>query len=208
MTVRFTLIFVFGVLIIFGCQQSPTPELRSPTQTQLSTATSQLDPDVEEYAVYNALLNNKYTNKNTRQVLIMDQTRLNKPKTLEQDLSSIQEHTPLASELVDSFLERNQQPYTLKPILDLDLEYQLLTQEEVDKFQQLDEASNWKLFYKKYPDTVGFLHLSRVGFNRDLSQALVYLEHYHYEQPITGSYFLMTRNSGRWEVNEIMGWNT
>ncbi len=125
MTVRFTLIFVFGVLIIFGCQQSPTPELRSPTQTQLPTATSQLDPDVEEYAVYNALLNSKYANKNTRQILIMDQTTVNKPKTLEQDLSSIQEHTPLAPELVDSFLERNQQPYTLKPVLDLDLEYQL-----------------------------------------------------------------------------------
>ena len=207
-SIRIAVILFFGIWLTSACQQSPTSELKSPTQTQLSTATPQLDPDVEEYAVYAALLNYKYANKNTRQILIMDQTRANKPKLLEQDLSFIQEHPPLAPDLVDSFLERNQQSYPLKPVLDLDLEYQLLTQGEVDKFHPLDEASNWKLFYQKYPDTVGFLHLSRVGFNKDLSQALVYFEQYHYEQPIVGGYYLITRNSGRWEVNEIMGWNT
>jgi hypothetical protein len=198
----------FGVWLIAACQQSPTSALKSHTQTQFSTATPQLDPDVEEYAVYAAVLNSKYANKNTKQILIMDQTRVNGPKLLQQDLSFIQENTPLAPELVDSFLERNQQPHPLKPVLDLNLEYQLLTREEVDKLRLLDEASNWKLFYQEYPDTVGFLHLSRVGFNKDLSLALVYLEQYHYEQPIVGSYYLMTRLDGRWEASEIMGWIT
>jgi hypothetical protein len=215
MSARITLILAFGALLIAACKQIPTPApknltntLESPTPTQLSTATTQLDPDIKEYAVYAALLDSIFANKNTKQVLIMDHTRVNIPEHLQQDLSNFQEYTPLTPELITSFLEHNQQPYPLKPVLDLKLEYQLLTQEEVDKLRPMDEASNWKLFYQKYPETVGFIHLSRVGFNDNVSQALVYFSQYHYEQPIIGGYYLMTRQDGRWEVDESMGWIT
>jgi hypothetical protein len=84
----------------------------------------------------------------------------------------------------------------------------LLTQEEVDELRPLDEASGWKLFYEKYPDSVGFIHLSRVGFNADLSQALVYIARYHYEQPLLGGYYLMTRQDGRWVIESSLEWIT
>jgi hypothetical protein len=84
----------------------------------------------------------------------------------------------------------------------------LLTQEEVDELRPLDEASGWELLYEKYPNSYGFVYLSRVGFNADLSQALVYISASHYEWSIEGSYYLMTRNDGRWEVKNSYGWNS
>ena len=173
-----------------------------------STATPQPDPDVEEYAVYNDLLKAEFKGDEIDQVLIIDHTRVNNTKLMEQDLAAFHEHTPLAPELVTSFKERNQQPYLLKPVLDFGMEYQLLTQEEVDELRLLDEASGWKLFYEKYPDTVGFIHLSRVGFNADFSQALVCIAHFHYQQPLLGGYYLMTRQDGRWVIDSGLEWIT
>jgi hypothetical protein len=173
-----------------------------------STPAPQLNPDIEEYAVYAALLESEFVSENTKLVLIVDHTRVEKPERLEGDLVSFQENTPLAPDLVASFKERNQQPYPLEPTMDLGLEYQLLTQEQIDELRPQDEASGWKLFYEKYPNAVGFVYLSRAGFNADLSQALVYVSRYHYEQPILGGYYLLTRQDGRWLVEAGFEWVT
>jgi hypothetical protein len=202
-TSRIILIFAFGICLCGACQQIETP-----TPESESTATPQLDPDIEEYAVYGALLDNNIKGENINQVLIIDHTRVPKPETLEMNLAEFQEHTPLVPELVASFKERNQQSYPLEQVLDFGLDYSLLTQEEVNDLHPLDEESGWKLLDEKYPNSVGFIYLSRVGFNADLSQALVYFSQYHYEQPIQGGYYWMVRQDGRWVVEGGMVWTT
>jgi len=187
---RFILILTLGTCLCASCQPP--------------TAIPQLDPDIEEYAVYAAILERTFARWDTRQVLIVDHTRTQEPVLMDDFL----ENTQLEWELVASFKERNQQPHPLEPVLDLDVEYQLLTQEEVDELQPQDEASGWKMFYEKYPDTVGIIHLSRVGFNADLSQALVYIAHYHYQQPLLGGYYLMTRQDGGWVIEIGYEWIT
>jgi hypothetical protein len=184
---------ILSVCLCVSCQQNPTPPP---------------DPDTEEYAVYNALLEAEFKDGEIDQVLIINQTRFNHTELMEQDLAALHEHTPLEPEMVTSFKERNQKPYLLKPILDFGMEYQLLTQEEVDELRPLDEASGWKLKKEKYPNSYGFIYLSRVGFNVDFSQALVYIESYHYEQPIMGGYFLMLNKDGHWVVETGYEWMT
>ncbi|MFC2042700.1 hypothetical protein ACFLUA_00925 [Chloroflexota bacterium] len=197
-TTRFILMLTLGTCLCASCQQISTPH----------TAAPQLDPDMEEYVVYAAILEGTFVSENTKRVLIMDHTRTQEPGLMADFLADFQENTPLAPEMVTSFKERNQQPYPLKPVLDFGVEYQLLTQKEVDELRPLDEASGWKLLYEKYPGSVGFIHLSRVGFNADLSQALVYIAHYHYQQHLLGGYYLMTRQDGRWEVEIGYEWIT
>jgi len=150
---------------------------------------------VEEYVVYNALLEERFAGGNISQVLIVDHTRVNRdndPKLNEQDLVEFQDNFPVAPGLITNFMERNQQPYPLEPTLNFGVDYQLLTQEDVDELRPQDEASGWELFQELYPDSVGFIYLSRVGFSSDFSQALVYMEQYHYDQPIQGGYYLFT----------------
>jgi hypothetical protein len=190
---RSILILALGAFLCISCQQSATPPP---------------DPDIEEYVVYNDLLEAEFKDGEIDQVLIIDHTRVNHTELMETDLAAFHEHTPLAPELVTSFKERNQESYLLKPALDFGMEYQLLTQEEVDELRPLDEASGWKLLYEKYPNSYGFVYLSRVGFNAELSQALVYTSSYHYEQPIKGGYYLMIRQDGRWVVETGYEWMT
>ena len=198
--VRITLTLVIAASLCTACQQSATPSPTSPTP--------QLDPDIEEYAVYAAILEGTFVREDTRQVLIMDHTRIRESEIVDIYLDDLQEKTPLAPELIASFKERNQEPHLIEPVLDLEVEYQLLTQEEVDELRSQDETSGWKLFYEKYPDTVGLIHLSRVGFNADLSQALVYIAHYHYQQPLLGGYYFMIRQDGRWVIESGLEWIT
>lgn len=207
LTARIVLILVVGVSLCAACQQEATPSAASPTPTQRPTETPRLNRVFEESAVYAALLEGSFIG-DIEQFLIVDQTRVNSTSHLEQDLAEFQENKPLDRELVDNFFGVNQQPSPLEPILDIDLKYQLLTQEEIDELRPQDEASGWQLFYEKYPDTVGFIYLSRVGFNADLSQALVYYSQFHYDQPIRGGYVLLTRQEGRWVIEYGYEWIT
>jgi hypothetical protein len=207
-TTRFILILALGVCLCASCQQISIPSPGTATPVSEPTATPQLDPDIEEYVVYNALLGRRFQGDNIDQVLIIDHTQVSNTELLERDLADFQENAPLAPELVTSFMERNQQPYPLEPVLDFGLEYQLLAQEEVDDLHSRDEASGWELFYEIYPNTVGFIYLSRVGFSADFSQALVYISQYHYDQPIQGGYYLMTRQDGSWLIESSMEWIT
>jgi len=208
MRVRFILLLAFSAYLCASCQQNPTPTLASSAPTSESTATPLPDPDIEEYAVYNDLLEVEFKGADIDQILIMDHTDVTNPKLLDQNLTDFDLYTTLVPELIASFKERNQQPHQLKPILDFGVEYQLLTQEEVDELRPLDEASGWKLLYEKYPNSYGFLYLSRVGFNADFSQAFVYTSTFHYDMGLKGDYFLMVKQEGRWVIESRYGWES
>jgi len=219
--VRLLLMLAISVLLCASCQaiSTPFPTTSTPprdlpvtaspasfTPTSEFTPTPQPDPDIEEYVVLNALLEHEFKGSEIDLVLIIDHTRVNNPEHIEKDLADFQKNTPLAPELVASFMERNQKPYALKPVLEFGVDYQLLSQEEVDEMRPLDEASGWKFLEGKYPNSYGFVYLSRVGFNEDFSQALVYMSSFHYEQPIKGGYYLMTNKDGRWVIESGFEW--
>lgn len=208
MKVNLVLILVLGASLCATCQQNKTTIPANTTPVIESTATPQTDPDIEEYNVYNDLLASQFSGDDIDQVLIIDHTQVNPPNLLEQDLSAFQENTVLTPALITSFMERNQQSHSLEPVFDFELEYQLWTEEDVNELRSLDEASGWKLFYEKYPNTYGFIYLSRVGFNFDFSQALIYMSSYHYEQPIQGNYYLMVKIDGHWVIEASYGWNS
>lgn len=205
---RIILILVISASLFAACQEEITTPPANPTPTLPPAETPELDREIEESAVYTALLENSFIGDHIEQYLIMDQTRVNHPELLEQDLANLQKFKPLDKELMDDFLAANQQPTALEPILDIELQYQLLTQEEVNELRPLDEESGWQIYYEKFPNAVGFIYLSRVGFNADLSQAVVYYEQYHYDQPIKGGYQVLNRQDGEWVVEYGYEWIT
>ena len=207
-SVRFVLILALGAYLCTACQQNPISMPAIPTPVSESTATPLPDPDVEEYAVYNDLLEARFKGDELGQVLIIDHTRVSSTKLIEQNLAEFQEYVPLAPEMIAGFKDRNKESYLIEPVLDFGVNYQLLTQEEVDELRLLDEASGWKLLYEKYPNSYGFLYLSRVGFNADFTQALVYTESFHYEYFLEGGYYLMTKQDGRWVIENDYVWQS
>jgi hypothetical protein len=64
----------------------------------------------------------------------------------------------------------------------------------------------WARFYDEYPQSEGFLSLSRVGFGRKKSQALVYVAlvrgHLSGRMWGDGRYILVLKKKGRWRVQK------
>ena len=179
-----------------------TREVPTPAVTAQPTAAHSSDPDTEEYAVYSAFLNGNYAGQEIEQILIADQTEVNSPELLQQDLETVQENTSLSAGLIFSFLERNNQPQPLRPDLDLDLDYRLVTEQEIEKLCERDEEGNREPFYDLFPNSIGFLYLSRVGFSDEMDQALLYFEWFVYDQPVLGGYYIMDWQDGEWVIGE------
>jgi len=206
-TARIFLMLVVAASLCAACQKEATPSTPDQTATIQPTRAPALNRDIEEIAVYSALLKDSFKG-DIDQLLIVDHTRVPSSGLMNQNLAEFQENKPLDQELLTNFLELNQQPAALDPDMDLNLKYQLMTQEEIDELAPLDEESGWELFDEKYPKAVGFIYLSRVGFNADLSQALVYYDQYYYDQPILGGNIFLTRQDGQWVVEYGYEWIT
>lgn len=75
----------------------------------------------------------------------------------------------------------------------LNVRYELATEQET-------YLSTSEQFRKRFPDSYGYLTFSRIGFNRDLSEALFYTEHVC---DLCGEekYVYMRKVNGRWIVD-------
>jgi hypothetical protein len=58
----------------------------------------------------------------------------------------------------------------------------------------------WTGFYKKYPDSGGFITFSNVAFSKDRDQALVYFVHWCGQLCGTGHYLLLNKDTKGWSV--------
>ena len=189
---------IFSLLCIFlaACRVNPTA---------VPTASAQ-QLVVEEQAIYAAVLLKLY---GASSYVIMDTTATGLTGT--QDTSSTLDHVLLnmhdvSAETADSFRARNDAGYPLQPDMEIEAGYILLTQN--DKSQLFSQNQDgWQLFYEKYPDAPGITALSRVGFNKALDQALVYVGTQSQWLAGAGYYLLLKMVNGAWVVDQqVMTW--
>jgi hypothetical protein len=162
------------------------------------------DLDAEEVAVYAALLGNA-----ARLLVITDQTETGVsgyPGALPTVDSLVSKMHDVAPETTASFLARNATAYPLRADMSLGAPYVLISQAELDGLFPGGEA-DWGGFRARYPDAGGYQSLSRVGFNADLTQALVYRGAMADYLAGGGNYYLMNKVNGVWTVDQtVMVW--
>ena len=61
-------------------------------------------------------------------------------------------------------------------------------------------GKGWERYYKKYPRSQGVLILSRIGFDSDKNQALIYVENRDGEMPPEGQFILMVLKDEKWSI--------
>jgi hypothetical protein len=190
-------LFVFLAFIFSACTggiSAPTP---TPSSGQI---------DLEQQAVYAALLHNLYSSSS---FVIMDTTATS-PGGVGETPSSLdfimQNMHGVASETRDGFLGRNAAAHPVSPHMDLGTAYVLLTQEEMSKiFSQNQDG--WQIFYEQFPGTPGITTLSQVGFNHTFDQALVYVGTMSHWLAGAGYYVLLNKVNGAWVVDQqVMSW--
>jgi hypothetical protein len=107
----------------------------------------------------------------------------------------------------NNFLARNRKPSTLSPDMKLDFQYYLISKAELDDIYintppSEDGISGGPMeeMRRRYPGTGGLTQISRVGFNRTRTEALVYI--YHACGSLCGYTYLvrLEKHNGTWQV--------
>lgn len=180
-------------------QQQPIPQRQSVTVTTVG------DPD--EYAVWKALLEQKYGGRAPRIFVISDRTAVD----------AIGKRSPipdafLSEETGRDFLAKNTESYALDskvgglpawPVISTETANQLfpfagITSIDSETIQKMQNS--WRQFYQKYPNTHGILALSRVGFNSEKTTALVYVKYDGGVMSHNGSYYLLKLVGASWQI--------
>jgi hypothetical protein len=80
----------------------------------------------------------------------------------------------------------------------------LLSKEDLDGiFNKSSLDRSWKAYYQKFPDSTGLFGLSRVGFNKDLDEAFLYIEIECGSTCGNGYHAWMSRGLFGWKVDYL-----
>jgi hypothetical protein len=77
-----------------------------------------------------------------------------------------------------------------------------LQKEAQAKIQDYDSSPFWLAFKKHYPLAWGYVELSRIGFNPEHTQALVYATHWCGDGCMSGDVWFLTRTGEQWTIAE------
>ena len=152
--------------------------------------------DQQQYLVYSAYLTEVFRSDSL--VVIQSRTQsgrtrfnLRRFRFLREKLPGLQKQTFL------NFVWMNQEPLDLTHAISLPTKYELVAKKELDDLWGAPDRGYWR----RFPDAYGYVALSRVGFNRDSSQALFYIDHFC-GLCGGGRFVLMRSVNGRWVVTE------
>jgi len=183
---------------------------------QLRQAGDQSDIPAEEYAIYAAVINDMFAGDKVsfnsqvpvKTLVIKDWTASNAIAAIAKDDEGSrmkQQFTSISPETIDDYVAKNAKSYQLTKSFDLKLEYILITKEKIE--QIFKSPGWWDEFYRQFPNSNGFIGLSRAGLNSGGNQALVYMEHGCGGLCGTGHYFLLVKNDRGWVVQKkVMSW--
>jgi hypothetical protein len=146
----------------------------------------------DEYSVYSALINARFI----------------KPET---DFCIIQAHTGLqlgggaAKEFEDLLSAQNKKSYSLERRFDIRVKYQLLDDRQFEQtfgkgVEALDKG--WNTYWKQHPHSTGLLTLSRVAFNSDTGEAVLFASEVCGGLCGYGYLFRLKKDQGAWKIIE------
>jgi hypothetical protein len=181
---------VLAVTFISAC----AVPVACPAGEASSLKTSVTSPDADEYAVYSDLISSRYAKDGVSLIVVEDHTS--------GESDGIWELHGIDGELLKDYQAKNKAAYGLERRFSLKTSYELISEgEAIDTLS--DYEGDWDTFYEIYPDSQGILILSRVGFDKNKTQALVYACNQAGPAAIEGIYCLLARNGNAWAVKDV-----
>ena len=166
-------------------------------------------PDADEYAVYAALFAEKGYDKEGAQLVLESGTVVNDTFSGHMDQASIEKlfRMPPMKDAIDDFIKKNRKSSVLTDQFKLKATIVLITNSDVKRMFHDSIEGGWDLFHTKYPNAISIHTLSRVGFNKDKTAALVYYTYSCGGLCGQGQYVLLGKHDGQWKIEkESMTW--
>src|SRR2546425_1211769 len=156
--------------------------------------------EAEEYAVYSALIN-QFHYDDGKVILIQSRTdRFYAYDGSTDESKFIKDHLPPATSpaTLDNYKSVGGQSIELARRFTLNNTYLLISEEE--RHQSFANMKSRQGFHEKYPNSTGITLFSRVGFNKNFDEALVYSWGYCGGDCGGGGYYLFRKKNGLWKL--------
>jgi hypothetical protein len=170
---------------------------------QIPAAQTVID-DPESYVVYAMLIAAEVpaSGGKVRQLVVQRETAVNKDcmvsgGALETDWKPV----------ADDFKLQNAHVRFVSPDRDLHRPYSVVPQKDILAFFTR-QGGSWPAFYRRFPDSGGYVEVSAVGFARSKTRAMVYVSHYCGGLCGGGSYHLLEKVGGAWREADVPGVST
>jgi hypothetical protein len=111
----------------------------------------------------------------------------------------------LGEETLADFLAKNRERHPIEP--DFDPGGQLVCLDDEAFHHVFRDGEGWERFHREFPDSDGTLRFSRVGFDRGVTQALIYAGQQFDWNVGSGGYRLFSKTDGSWtERSKVGAW--
>lgn len=111
----------------------------------------------------------------------------------------------LDEQTLDDFLVKNREQHPIEPELNQD--GRLICVEDEEFHRVFSDGEGWNRFRRQFPESDGTLRFSRVGLNRDATQALLYAGQQFDWTVGSGGYRLFSKSGGEWsEAGSAGAW--
>ncbi|HKS30416.1 MAG TPA: hypothetical protein VJS44_21500 [Pyrinomonadaceae bacterium] len=207
------LVLVTATLASFNVSVRPQPAMAT-----ASAPARPLEIEEEEYAVYSVMINDalkegreqeKRKDAAERVLIINDNPSLwqgfvaDESKTFFEELKN--SSPELEPETLNDLQIKGKETQRLERKFSLNIKYIIVKDEEIEALFKDNVMGGWEAFHRKYPKSSGILSLSRVGFNSDKTQAIVYKGWSCGGLCGGGGYILLKKKKGVWVVGPGIG---
>lgn len=162
----------------------------------------------DEYDVYSSAISRLLEKHRSSSVVILERTEdVSDPHSVTSEWVHRCETLPGGGQRVtDDFRDSNQRPVELRRNFNLGVEYKLISHDELKTIPE--ERMRLEGYRAKYPDSYGVISLSRVGFNEDKTQALLYISQISCGSGCgEGICMLLAKENSAWKVMaERLSW--
>lgn len=164
---------------------------------------------IEEYEVYSALLNEMFVEDGAKLLVIQKETLFYanpdylKQTTTEGRILDMKKYYPSVSEeTLRDYEAKFMQSSILKSNFNLPAKHVLINEAELMKDK---DGSRVNSFYEKFQDASGMITLSKVGFNKNRTEAFVKVEFVFCPLCSHGDKILLEKKFGKWRIKENFG---
>lgn len=164
----------------------------------------------EDYAVYTAALSDgRYIDSSVKLVVIRDLTfRYPSSQQRESEIRHlIQRMSALEGDTLNDYQARNRDEERLSNLFNLKVQSELISGRDIDDLLAKNFIEGWQAIKDKYPDSNGIITLSKVGFNRQTTQALVYVAISCGPHCGEGNFILLSKAKGIWSIQSKLMMN-
>jgi len=164
----------------------------------------------EEYAVYSAALSDgRYIDSSVKLVVIRDLTfRYPSSQQGESEMRHLSQRMPaLEEDTLKDYEAKKKDEERLSNLFNLKVQSELVSGGDIDGLLAKNFLEGWQAIKNKYPDSNGIIALSKVGFNHQTTQALVYVAISCGPHCGEGNFILLSKAKGIWSIQSKLMMN-